>query len=89
MMPDGRDYESLYRDEIIRRLDKLDKTLEDMRRYYDEHNSDLAQEIAQVRVDLSVVQTTLNLKAGVWGALSGVAAGGAMLIGDLLLRAGR
>jgi|GEM_PF-2947797 hypothetical protein len=80
------DYEALYRQSVIDRLDKLDKRCEEMAVRLNEQNSQLVSDMNQLRVDLSVVEAVLRIKAGIWGASSGLAAGLMMVLIFLLTK---
>jgi len=74
------DYENLYRAGVVERLDKLDQRLEELNTLLGQRYIDLAKEINGLRVDLSVLEAVLRIKAGIWGASSGVAAGLMMVL---------
>lgn len=48
--------------------------LKDLRAWNEEHNTDVAKELNELRVKVQVLEVTLRLKSGLWGAGSGIIA---------------
>jgi hypothetical protein len=82
----GIDYETLYRQGVVERLDKLDKRFDDLSAVLSQRFIDTAREISELRTDLSVIEAVLRIKAGIWGASSGLAAGLMMVLIFLLTK---
>jgi hypothetical protein len=82
----GTDYERLYREGVIERLDKLDKRFDELSTLLGQRYIDTGKEISELRTDLSVVEAVLRIKAGIWGASSGLAAGLMMVLIFLLTK---
>lgn len=80
------DYEALYRAAVIDRLEKLDKRVEELVERIDERHDDVTKELNRLRTNISVVEAVLRIKAGIWGAGSGVAAGLLMVLIFLLTK---
>jgi hypothetical protein len=74
------DYERLYREGVVERLDKLDKRFDELNTLLGQRFIDTAKEISELRTNLSVVEAVLRIKAGIWGASSGLAAGLMMVL---------
>jgi len=77
-MPD--DYESLYRqglaqriDRLEQRIDRLDNLVRETLDRFNQHNTDLTKELNQLRVELGVVKTTLKMQAIMYGAIASIA----------------
>jgi hypothetical protein len=80
------DYEALYRATVIDRLEKLDQRFEELNAMFGQRYVDTSKEISDLRVNLSVVEAVLRIKAGIWGASSGLAAGLMMVLIFLLTK---
>ena len=74
------DYERLYREGVVERLDKLYKRFDELNTLLGQRFIDTAKEISELRTNLSVVEAVLRIKAGIWGASSGLAAGLMMVL---------
>jgi hypothetical protein len=82
----GVDYENLYRQGVVERLDKLDKRFDELSVVLGQRFIETAREISELRTNLSVVEAVLRIKAGIWGATSGLAAGLMMVLIFLLTK---
>ena len=80
------DYESLYRQAVVERLDKLDKRFDELSVLLSQRFLEMAREISELRTNLGVVEAVLRIKAGIWGASSGLAAGLMMVLIFLLTK---
>ena len=60
----GTDYERLYREGVVERLDKLDQRFDELSALLSQRFLDTAKEISQLRTALSVVEAVLRIKAG-------------------------
>ena len=69
------DYEAIYREGVVDRLDKLDMRLDEVHTLLSERLAEFNRQVGDLRVQLSVVEAVLRIKAGIWGASSGLAAG--------------
>jgi hypothetical protein len=82
----GVDYENLYRQGVVERLDKLDKRFDELSVVLGQRFIETAREISELRTNLSVVEAVLRIKAGIWGTTSGLAAGLMMVLIFLLTK---
>ena len=82
----GVDYENLYRQGVVERLDKLDKRFDELSVVLSQRFIETSREISELRTNLSVVEAVLRIKAGIWGASSGLAAGLMMVLIFLLTK---
>jgi hypothetical protein len=80
------DYEALYRASVIERLEKLDRQFEELSALLSDRYIETSKEISDLRVTLGVVEAVLRIKAGIWGASSGLAAGLMMVLIFLLTK---
>jgi hypothetical protein len=80
------DYEALYRASVIERLEKLDQRVEELVERIDERHNEITKELSHLKTNISVVEAVLRVKAGIWGAGSGVAAGLLMVLIFLLTK---
>ena len=80
------DYEALYRASVIERLEKLDRQFEELSALLSKRYIETSKEISDLRVNLGVVEAVLRIKAGIWGASSGLAAGLMMVLIFLLTK---
>jgi hypothetical protein len=81
------DYESLYRQGLVKRLDSLEQAVREAISRFDNHNSELTKGLNELRIQVGVIETTLKIKAGIWGSLAGMAAGIGMVLLLILSRA--
>jgi hypothetical protein len=80
------DYEALYRQTVIDRLEKLDEQFRELSDLLSQRYIATTKEISDLRVNLGVVEAVLRIKAGIWGASSGLAAGLMMVLIFLLTK---